>query len=586
MSFKKYFYKEQLNEAIKGDMLDISIKNIDKVVTSEKKAKEFLTKNYKVEEKTDGTKLTLLRNDQPFDKDYTKNWIVAYKSNILYPGEFDSVDREKAKTASIGTGQYALVHDILKANHKKTKGIKPNTEFFVEFIMDKPTLTRDYTKKHNLVLIAYSPTEYIEKFGKLKTMGSEFNTEGRDKYAKMLGIDVPALLFDGKFTNAKTFEKGIKSKELKESFEMHKDKYDNESAKDTINVLKEIFTDYESAYGGKPEGAVLIDDDGKIVKILQADQHDKDTRRLKAAKWKMEPEREGIYYGQMKDLANEVVSKINIDDLRTALRDLSDIVYKMVVPVEHEKKTNQMKQDDLFLSAKSVIIKSLKGNNWAYFQGRLQPPTKAHIQIIENALKKYDGVVVALAKGKKTDKAYLKDNPFSDEMQRKMLNDIFGDRVQIERVGSGFIPRILQGLDQNVNFVIAGEDRYDDYVDQLKNTSGIQVVKIPRTAEDVSATKLRQALLDDNKQQFEANADQRMFKYYDELRDEILTTYKNLGIDVGKDDVEEQNDIAMGAKPEEVADEKGNTFMAFKKKDGSFVKAVEDENGKIVPKEN
>ena len=577
MSFKKYFYKEQLTEAIKGDMLDISIKNIDKVVTSEKKANEFLSKEYTVEEKTDGTKLTIIRNDREWDKDYSKNWIVAYKSNVLYPGEYGSVDRDKAKTDAIGTSQYSIVHDILRRNHKNTKNIKPNTEFFVEFIMDKPTLTREYTRKHNLVLIAYSATSYVEKFGKIKTAGSQFNTEGRDDFAEMLGMDVPALLFKGKFTDVGTFESGVISTDLKKSFDIHKDKFDNESGMDTISVLKEIFTDYESVYGGKPEGVVLIDEDGKNTKILQADQHDKAARRQKASKWKMLPEEEGIYYGEIKDIANEVVSKIEINDLRSALKDLSTVVYSMEVPVEHDKKSNHMKQDDLFLSAKSVIIKSLKGNNWAYFQGRLQPPTKAHVQIIENALSRFDGVVIALAKGKKSDRTYLKDNPFSEELQQKILNDIFGNKVQIERVGSGFIPRILQGLDQNVNYVIAGEDRYDDYVVQLKHTSGIQVVKIPRTVEDVSATKLRQALLEDDKEEFAKNADTRMVPYYNELRKEILETYESIGIEVkDPNDIDVEEAMGIPQSDEEIEDNTAQhadaKMLNVQKKDGTIVK--------------
>ena len=70
-------------------MLDISIKALDKSITSKKKAIDFIKKHVRVVEKIDGTKLTLIRNDEPFDPDdYTKNWIVSYKGRIIYPTEF------------------------------------------------------------------------------------------------------------------------------------------------------------------------------------------------------------------------------------------------------------------------------------------------------------------------------------------------------------------------------------------------------------------------------------------------------------------------------------------------------------------
>ena len=51
------------------------------------------------------------------------------------------------------------------------------------------------------------------------------------------------------------------------------------------------------------------------------------------------------------------------------------------------------------------MVKKSKGNNWCLFQGRFQPPTKAHIQIIKDCIDKYkfDGVYIVMIKGKKSD---------------------------------------------------------------------------------------------------------------------------------------------------------------------------------------
>ena len=88
MEFKDFI----LFEATKTAMLDVSIPNIDKVLKDESQIIFFLDKQIKVYEKFDGTKLTLLRNEQPFLNDYRNNWIVSYKGNVLYQYGFTEND--------------------------------------------------------------------------------------------------------------------------------------------------------------------------------------------------------------------------------------------------------------------------------------------------------------------------------------------------------------------------------------------------------------------------------------------------------------------------------------------------------------
>jgi len=98
-------------------MLDISILNADKATTTDKKLQEFLSKDFKVTEKFDGTKLTLWRNNENWNEDYTKNWVVSFKNQILYKEEFTGIDRVDIKNFSVGISQYALIHDHLEKNH-------------------------------------------------------------------------------------------------------------------------------------------------------------------------------------------------------------------------------------------------------------------------------------------------------------------------------------------------------------------------------------------------------------------------------------------------------------------------------------
>ena len=111
-------------------MLDISILNIDK---AKNKLLALMDVPVTITEKTDGTKLTIVRTNNPFSSEWKRNWIVSYKGSIIYPEDFEGVsqDLEKdIKETSIGISQYKYVFDVLKAAQKnhKTKTIPKNTE--------------------------------------------------------------------------------------------------------------------------------------------------------------------------------------------------------------------------------------------------------------------------------------------------------------------------------------------------------------------------------------------------------------------------------------------------------------------------
>ena len=104
---------------------DISIEDLKKVMVRAdasprarandiKKAQSFLSDpSIKIVEKIDGTKLTLLRRNNTFDPDdYTKNWYIAYKGNLIYPGEARKLAsrEEEVRSGSSGTAQYSLIH--------------------------------------------------------------------------------------------------------------------------------------------------------------------------------------------------------------------------------------------------------------------------------------------------------------------------------------------------------------------------------------------------------------------------------------------------------------------------------------------
>lgn len=316
---------KRLHLILEKEMLDISILNADKL----KDHKEFLNDTYIVTEKFDGTKLSIWRNDVEWDEDYTKNWVIAFKNQILYSQEFETTDREKTKKHSVGISQYAFVHDHFKDIHKNTKSFPKNTEIFVEFIQNKLTTTRDYENKHNLYIIASSPASGEITGGMLKTKPSGFFQDKLDTYSKLLKLNMLPVVFEGSFKSISTFESGIKNDKLHNSFNQFKSDFDE----NPYQTVKKIFLDFESELGGKTEGVVLQTASGKIYKFVQDDQYDKDLRFSKKLKYQASPEIEKQYWDTIKEVVGETLKTMdyNFDELsyQDILKTFSNTINNM-----------------------------------------------------------------------------------------------------------------------------------------------------------------------------------------------------------------------------------------------------------------
>ena len=513
---------------LEKNFLDISIPELKHTLTNELKCKAFLTMPITIEEKYDGTKLTLIRNSQDYSKDYRKNWIVAYKSFIIYPEEVENIDRSKIKKDSIGISQYAFVHDILKNSQDKLKDIPKNTEFFVEFIMDKPTITRNYNIKHNLVLLAYSKTTFSISNGRVSTVSPEYNTKNIEKFSNMLNIRLPNKLFKGKLID---MPKGAITHNVIKLFNDYRDAWENSSTyTEKEIIIRKIFTSFESSFGGKPEGVIVKDSEGNIIgKYVNEDQYDKTLRTEKKLKWKMDFEKEQTYKDKLKEIAKDIIKNSYFPkEFRKALSSLSDIVYSYNLDnVEHTKKDNFKKQEDLFLIAKNLIIKNSEGNNWCLFQGRFQPPTKAHIQIIKECIDKYnfDGVYIVMIRG---NKSVPFNNPFTDNLRKKIIDIQLKDykgKYKILFTNSGLIPNIIGKLDKNINAIIGGSDRKNEY-EKFSKELDVKFIEIKRTSDSISATKVRNSLINDDIKSFKDNMGFYDKNLYNEMKLQILSPTK------------------------------------------------------------
>lgn len=480
------------------DQLDISILNIDKYLTSDKRKDSFLFNPVEIEEKFDGVKISLFHIDNTGD--YTKDFILSYKTNIIYPNEFDYVNKSRVRKESINNSQFIYLFDILKRSNYTSLPI--GYEFFIEFLMNKPTLSHQY-KRLGAVLIAYSKTNYEIKFDRIFSKPQGFETKNREKYAKILGIDYPRPLFKGVLAN---FERGIESQELKQIFPKYKNTLNIENKDDYISKITEMFLSLDSKYGGKPEGFVLKYP-GFLLKIQQSYQTDQNARNLNKDKFRGTPEEESVYWKNVRLAALNIIGstaiKGNINDLLSKFnKDLKDLKLDFV----HPKKTQFQIKDDIQGNIRMILVKRLKGNNNFLFLGKFRVLSKAHYNIIKNGLKNFDNGTICLVSSKET-------KPY-ESLRLEMIKRCFPN-IEIIQKNSGNIISILQDCKQNINAVLCGTDRKNEYENQLKNNPDIKVIETPRDTNAISATKIIENL--SNKLFFERNTPKEIHSLYSDI---------------------------------------------------------------------
>lgn len=174
-------------------------------------------------------------------------------------------------------------------------------------------------------------------------------------------------------------------------------------------------------------------------------------------------------------------------------------------------------KDDLYLTGKQTIMDNLPENQNALFIGKLRVPTKAHIGIIEDALTKFNHVVVCIVKAAKGDKEAL---PL--ETQQKILESIFGNKVTVITHSSGNITSIINKSPKRVRYILAGSDRVESYQGQLDRHPSISVVETKRdmdSTDNISATKVIEAIKKGDEASFKKMMHRKTFKMFDELKE-------------------------------------------------------------------
>jgi hypothetical protein len=129
----------------------------------------------------------------------------------------------------------------------------------------------------------------------------------------------------------------------------------------------------------------------------------------------------------------------------------------------------------------------------------MQPVSIAHWKIIKQAESKYNNIYVIVVEGISSSK---EDKNFLSFLDRQEILKITGIKAKLIHSYSGYLPDIISNNNIDVSngiAIIAGSDRISGYKNQFKNVDYKVIFdEIKRTGADVSASKIRNAIANDD----------------------------------------------------------------------------------------
>jgi nicotinic acid mononucleotide adenylyltransferase len=287
---------------------------------------------------------------------------------------------------------------------------------------------------------------------------------------------------------------------------------------DLLEKISKALLEVPSKYGGVEEGVVINYDHGLTLKIQQIYQVDPEARKKIKNKWKdPDDNNEKAYWKKIIHTASLIVKSIApdgiiLDNFENALTLAAKELKQHKLSISHAVKNDIQIKDDIQGQIKLQMRKAIIGNNGSLFLGKFRILTTMHYKIIEDMIKNYDLSVVALVTSK--------DTKFSRDIRFKMLDKAFGNKIEIVEHSSGNIVSIINKAKSNINVILCGSDRVDDYEKFIQFNPELKVEEIPRTDEDISATKVI-ANINDEKY-FKSNTPKKIHRLYKEIMEIYL----------------------------------------------------------------
>ena len=251
-----------------------------------------------------------------------------------------------------------------------------------------------------------------------------------------------------------------------------------------------------------------------------------------------------IALGSFRKRRNRETDIIN-KDLMKQINDIVDVIESIVMSKTNENGVMNFKTYLLNQKLQYTESPILEGLTVKYpehgktpvnmFVGRFQPFTLGHAKVVET-IHKQNGypVVILLVKSKTKKKEDAFSRPYDEETQVEMLNSL-KSKYPIEDVfviPTGGIDTMFNAMRPKYEPVLwgTGTDRMKSYGFQVNNPeyredlgcrTDFGLFEIPRSGKNISATQVRNAMLDGNEKLFKKLTPKEIHHMYGELKSKL-----------------------------------------------------------------
>ena len=316
-----------------------------------------------------------------------------------------------------------------------------------------------------------------------------------------------------------------------------------------IEIICNIFNAYIEKNAAKYVGANFDSADFSDNKGFELNRaFIKDEKTLSLIQNKVLSELFKIALGSFRKKRLKETDIINTD-LMTQINDIVETIDGLVVAETNENDVMTFKSYLINQKLQHKVSPILEGLKIDYkeqgktpvnmFVGRFQPFTLGHAKVVET-INKQNGypVVVFLVKSKTKKKEDAFSRPYDEETQLQMLNQLKG-KYPIEKVyiidrgaidlmfntmrADGYEP-VLWGTGSDRLQTYSYQVDKPEYREDLGVRTDFGLFEIPRTGKNISATQVRNAMLDGDEKLFKKLTPKEIHNMYAELKSKLETS--------------------------------------------------------------
>lgn len=161
--------------------------------------------------------------------------------------------------------------------------------------------------------------------------------------------------------------------------------------------------------------------------------------------------------------------------------------------------------------------------------GRFQNLHKGHEQMIDKALELCENVGIFVGS---SNESMTNKNPYSFETRKEILKTVYGDKISVyplpdigvgnnSKWGDYVIKNIIDRFGVMPDLFVSGkEERRAEWFDSEKSKTVAELL-IPKTI-DISASKIREFLLNDDLENWKKYTNEKLYDKYEELKKQVL----------------------------------------------------------------